>query len=140
MGAAVLLLHELPDGTSHYDWLITPDGPRASGGAPAGLISFRVSERIDLLGGGGLDGRGALRFGALRLPEHRAAYLDLEGEVSGGRGRVKRLARGELAVNELADQGLRMSGRLGLSLGAFRGRCPAGDGVWEFEFDPSVNS
>jgi hypothetical protein len=137
MGAAVLLLHELPDGTSHYDWMIQPDGPPTS--APTGLISFRVSERIDLLGGGGLDGRGALWFGALRLPEHRAAYLDLEGEVAGGRGRVKRLARGELAVTELLDQGLRMEGRLGLSLGAFRGRCPDGDGVWEFEFAPSVN-
>jgi hypothetical protein len=138
MGAAVLLLHELPDGASHYDWLIAPDAP-AAGSAPPGLISFRVSERIDLLGGGGLEGRGAIRFGALRLPAHRAAYLDFEGEVSGGRGRVKRLARGELAVTELADQGLRFEGRLGLSLGAFRGRCPAGDGVWEFEFEPSVN-
>jgi hypothetical protein len=137
MGAAVLLLHELPDGTSHYDWMIGPDRP--GGAAPAGLISFRVSERIDLLGGGGLDGRGALRFGALRLPEHRAAYLTLEGEVSGGRGRVKRLAQGELAVTELVDQGLRMEGRLGLSLGVFVGRCAAGDGVWEFEFEPSVN-
>jgi hypothetical protein len=30
-----------------------------------------------------------------RLADHRLAYLDYEGEVSGGRGRVRRIDRGE---------------------------------------------
>lgn len=35
---------------------------------------------------------------ARRLPDHRTAYLDYEGEVSGGRGTVRRVDRGAYAV------------------------------------------
>lgn len=35
---------------------------------------------------------------AQRIGDHRRVYLDYEGELSGGRGRVRRLDRGELAV------------------------------------------
>jgi hypothetical protein len=34
-------------------------------------------------------------IGAEALPDHRLAYLDYEGEVSGGRGRVFRVDQGE---------------------------------------------
>ncbi|MCC6463906.1 MAG: hypothetical protein IT463_01045 [Planctomycetes bacterium] len=46
------------------------------------------------------------------LPAHRAAYLDYEGEVSGGRGRVARVetgtwhAQGELLVLTAATGGI----------------------------------
>lgn len=33
------------------------------------------------------------------LPDHRRAYLDCEGEVSGGRGRVRRVSRGVYEVD-----------------------------------------
>ena len=64
MGACVLLLHELSDGDSHYDWLIAPEAtaprPHGPGQADPGpgsgadppdlppLIAFRVRNRIDL--------------------------------------------------------------------------------------------
>lgn len=35
--------------------------------------------------------------GAVRIADHRRLYLDYEGEVSGGRGTVKRVAAGEFA-------------------------------------------
>lgn len=96
MARMVLLLHEVPDGTSHFDWLIDPPGALAGedGAAPKGadkderrLISFRVDQR--------LDRAGLQRFGGERLSEHRAAYLQYQGVVPGGRGRVTRVASGE---------------------------------------------
>ena len=78
----VQLLHELPDGTRHVDWLIAQD-PR--GRDP--LVGFRVEGRVDELAGGH-------RLGATRMADHRPAYLDYEGPISGDRGVVKRLARG----------------------------------------------
>lgn len=79
MGRTVLLLHRLPDGASHYDWLtqVVPGGP---------LLAFRVSHRI--------DHADITRFRAQRLADHRAAYLDYEGPVSGNRGDVERVAAG----------------------------------------------
>jgi hypothetical protein len=78
-----VLRHELPDGTWHYDWLIErPDTP--------GLLTFRVDARP--------DDPGVTKLEGVRLPDHRAMYLDFEGEIKGGRGRVLRLAKGEARV------------------------------------------
>jgi len=74
-----LLLHVTPDGASHHDWMLE----RAPGGV---LATFRVDERIDRLDGGA--------FEAEAIGDHRRAYLDYEGEVSGGRGHVRRVASG----------------------------------------------
>ncbi|MEN1679237.1 MAG: DNA polymerase ligase N-terminal domain-containing protein [Planctomycetota bacterium] len=41
------------------------------------------------------DGVGEAEVRADRLPDHRIAYLDYEGEVSGNRGHVKRIGTGE---------------------------------------------
>lgn len=124
MAAAVLLLHELPDGTSHFDWLI-----QRNGGEDAPLISFRVRERI--------DSGGAKSFAAERLPDHRAAYLTYEGEISGGRGRVRRVATGDLEVREAFAGRIVVVGRLGEARGIFRG---VGDsnGTWMFSFAPDA--
>ncbi len=35
---------------------------------------------------------------ARSLPDHRAAYFDLEGEISEGRGKVRRIDRGEYEI------------------------------------------
>ena len=78
----VQLLHELPDGTSHVDWMIARD---QAGREP--LISFRLPRRIDELKPG-------QRMAAERIADHRPAYLDYEGPVSDERGSVRRLAWG----------------------------------------------
>lgn len=86
----VQLLHELPDGSRHVDWLLARD--------PAGeepLISFRLAARVDELPPGG-------RLEAERIADHRPRYLDYEGPVApaepGGpaRGHVRRLRRGRI--------------------------------------------
>ena len=82
----VILQHDLPDGTSHFDWLLSVD---AKGSGP--LISFRVEERPDLLKENRwvvLDSR----------PDHRPEYLHLEGELEGDRGTVTRHAKGNIFI------------------------------------------
>lgn len=58
--------------------------------SPAPLITFRVSARPD-------DPQ-VWRLLAERLPDHRAAYLDYEGDVSANRGCVTRLASGSCLI------------------------------------------
>lgn len=86
--AMVLLRHEGSSAGDHFDWMI-----QRGVGADAPLRSWRVM--VDM---------GMLRVGDWLIgeetPEHRAAYLTLEGEVSGGRGRVKRVRRGRARVRE----------------------------------------
>src|SRR5262245_48918907 len=124
MARMVLLLHELPDGSSHYDWMIQkPSVPvvgavRGTGAEPGPeercLITFRVTERIDLPQVQG--------FLAERLADHRYAYLDYEGPISGNRGSVRRMAEGFVqSVEELAKEGT-ISVRCSFAGG--------GEGVW----------
>lgn len=94
MAATVLLLHELPDGTRHYDWMLKVEGS-AEPGRP--LATFRVSERIDLAEG---------RFEGERIGDHREAYLTFEGDIGHRRGRVTRMARGEAAIESITGTGL----------------------------------
>lgn len=121
MPRAALLRHDLPDGSSHFDWMI-----QRRGGDDAPLVTFRVGVRIDLA---------PPRFDAERIGDHRAAYLDLEGEVSGGRGRVTRVAEGELEI--VADEPDRFiaRGALGGARGSFTGTRGAQD-RWGFAFTP----
>jgi len=83
----VQFLHDLPDGSSHVDWMIARD---SAGEAP--LISFRLKRRIDELKPG-------QREFAERIADHRPEYLDYEGPISGDRGSVRLLSRGSV-VNE----------------------------------------
>lgn len=76
-----------PEAPPHFDWLLErADGPGRN------LIAFRTPERPDVCGIGG--------FSAERLPDHRPLYLDYEGEISGGRGRVERVAQGMCRIAE----------------------------------------
>ena len=45
---------------------------------------------------------------AEELADHRLAYLDLEGDVSGGRGAVTRVGAGDYELVDEADDLLRM--------------------------------
>lgn len=82
MPASVLLLHIPPGRQPHLDWLIpypnaTPDHQ---------LITFRLNRLPwDLPPGESLT--------ATRIPDHRAVYLDYEGDLTESRGLIRRLAR-----------------------------------------------
>ncbi len=78
----VLLSHELPDATTHVDWMIASE---PQGREP--LVTFRVGSRIDEM----KADQGLL---ARRIDDHRAEFLSYEGPVSGNRGTVRRLTRG----------------------------------------------
>lgn len=93
----VILFHT-GHGPEHLDLMI--ELPRAlatwriEGPAPVGLLAAPVP--------------------ATRLPDHRLAYLDTEGPVSGGRGEVRRIEAGKCIVDE-ATEGLwtiRFAGRV----------------------------
>jgi len=81
MPRTVVLRHELPDRSWHYDWMVERASPEERR-----LVSFRVDVRA--------DDPNLRHFRAERLGEHRVAYLEFEGELSGGRGWVRRVARG----------------------------------------------
>jgi hypothetical protein len=89
----VQLLHSLPDGSSHVDWMLGQD---RRGQRP--LVTFRLSTRVDTL-------RSGVSVAAERLAEHRPRYLSYEGPVASttgqppdpaGRGVVWRLNRGRI--------------------------------------------
>lgn len=110
----VLLRHELPDRTWHYDWMIEQEGNER-------LVCFRVTVRVDELTPGA-------RFEGDRLADHRRAYLEYEGEISGGRGRVTRVAAGECGGwRETEERGSIVMGAVEVV-----GRVKRG-AVWEFE-------
>jgi hypothetical protein len=114
----VLLRHELPDGSGHFDWLLErPNYPD--------LLTFRVQERIDQLG------PGAAGFAATRLADHRRAYLTYEGPISDGRGSVTRVAAGTCEVQEGPD-GLRIRGAFGKGMRVYEGRTLDSGGSWQF--------
>lgn len=88
----VLLRHDLPDGSSHVDWLVARD--------PEGLqplVSFRMDSPLDELQPG-------TQIIAEHIGDHRPLYLEYEGEVTGNRGRVKRLKSGKLIQAQASER------------------------------------
>jgi hypothetical protein len=73
---------EPPPGAVHWDLMLELEC-----GAP--LATWRLARNP-------LSTSGPIA--AERIGDHRRAYLDYEGELSGGRGRVRRIDRGELVV------------------------------------------
>ncbi len=69
------------------------------------------------------------------LPDHRLAYLDYQGPISGGRGSVTRWDRGTCRVTHQSDAELavrlaggKLTGRATLT------RLPGEAGRWQFSF------
>jgi hypothetical protein len=127
MPRAVVLLHELPDGTSHYD-LFVEDlcivGEHR-------LLAWRVNGVPDRAG----------RWRGERIGLHRAVYLDFEGDIGANRGRVRRVLRGEVLDLETGDGSVRLAVRwvglpdrvwtiLGRLVGGGESDWPE---AWEFE-------
>jgi hypothetical protein len=74
-----VLRHDVKPGEVHWDLLVE--------GAPDGkLFTWRLAAPLPARG----------RVAAERSFDHRALYLEYEGEISGGRGTVKREAAGSL--------------------------------------------
>lgn len=89
MKRAVILRHTLPDGSWHYDWLV-----QRSAKPTDPVPTFRTAHsRPDEPGS----------FEAEQIGDHRALYLDYEGEVSGGRGDVARMVTGEVLSASWSD-------------------------------------
>src|SRR5688572_24921081 len=80
----VLLRHDLPDGSHHFDWML---GTESEGRSP--LITFRLSARLDDLAAG-------QSIRAERIADHRPDYLGYEGAISGDRGSVTRVRSGTI--------------------------------------------
>ncbi len=95
--ACVLLRHDLPDGSWHYDLLLelrpgTSEDHRLAAIrlAPAspGHSSLTLAPGIDIDPAAPCE----------RLPDHRAIYLTYEGAISGNRGDVRRMANGRCII------------------------------------------
>lgn len=84
----VLLEHVLPTGERHFDWLLERPGV-----AEGLLLAFRVFGRVDVSSAEESAGE---RHRAERMKDHRRAYLEYEGALTGGRGEVRRVAAGEV--------------------------------------------
>lgn len=117
----MLLLHEMPDGSRHYDWMIE----RADGAGDADeqvLMTFRLDRPLEA----GVEG-----FWGERIGDHRRAYLTYEGPVSGGRGVVSRVLAGTCEILEETGTQVRVDLALGEVRGRFVGRVGEGQ-KWEF--------
>jgi hypothetical protein len=115
-GMFVLLEHHAAaEGSRHWDLLVEMPGADA-------LATWRL-ERSPL--------DADHEIPATRIQDHRRLYLDYEGEISGGRGAVRRLDRGAATIESAGDRVL-----LVLSGECLRGRfeiTPAGTGQLVFK-------
>jgi hypothetical protein len=112
----VLLRHDLPDGSHHFDWMLARDdhGP---------LLTFRLDRDIGLDPG---------PFQAAPIGDHRRVYLEREGPVSGNRGTVSRIACGWCVISESGPTQIRLTLDLGCRRAKLRGIRQA-DGRFLFE-------
>ncbi|SFH55451.1 DNA polymerase ligase N-terminal domain-containing protein [Planctomicrobium piriforme] len=87
----VILIHDWPQ--LHWDLML--EGEKA-------LETWRLSQEPNV----------GVEIAAERLPDHRLAYLDYEGPVSGNRGSVKRWDGGEFELTGQTPEKLtfRLSG------------------------------
>lgn len=131
MPRIVLLRHDTPDGGAHFDWLIAREGDDRGIGAGA-CLTFRVSRRIDRKD----DLAAPLSFDAARASDHRPYYLFHEGDVSGGRGVIRRVGAG--VVQSLRESDDHVALKVAWDTGVraeYEGRCVNAD-QWRFDAAP----
>lgn len=100
----VILRHDLPDGSGHFDWMFATDDPPA-----ARLATWRCAARPD---GAAVGAVVALE----PLAPHRTAYLALEGPLGGGRGSVRRVAAGWWRPAEDVEPARALAGEGGVEI------------------------
>jgi len=93
----VVLFHRQPESSAdglaagrgdHYDWMFE---------SAEGLLTWSTQRRLSA------DEAGVIE--AIKLPLHRAAYLDYEGPVSRNRGEVRRVESGRFRlITQTADR------------------------------------
>jgi hypothetical protein len=92
-----VILHHTGHGPEHWDLMLE---------VGESLATWQLLEDPHRIGGEALN--------ACRIGDHRRAYLTLEGPVSGGRGRVKRIDRGTFEWVERTERSwiIRLQGDL----------------------------
>jgi hypothetical protein len=104
----VLLRHTLPDGSHHFDWMIEAPVARERR-----LVTFRADSAAILphpphSPTPERKSPPAALF-LTSIGDHRAAYLDYEGAIAGGRGVVERVGRGVVTILSRRPDGLDMT-------------------------------
>ena len=97
----VLLWHECPPdyrGGSHWDLMLEREGVADERRLATWALSELPAGWPDAADGAPTE------VEAVALADHRAAYLDYEGPISGDRGAVTRVASGELVWREQAER------------------------------------
>ena len=140
MSRFVLLHHECPADSprlSHFDLMLEAEGALRTWEILALPISWLVPVGQAPRTGGSKVGPTSTP--AKKLADHRLAYLDYEGPVSGDRGHVSRFDAGTLTtVSKSADEwivalsGQRIRGQLQLS------RIAADSPRWQLTFQAAV--
>ncbi len=101
----VILRHDTAEGEYHWDLLFeNTNGALTSYSLPSRLADELISIR-----------KGVVSGTARRLPDHRLAYLDYEGPISGNRGSVRKIDGGEFSMPEpncFAIEGRRFRGTI----------------------------
>lgn len=100
----VILRHDLPDGSGHFDWMFALDDPPASR-----LATWRCAVRPDESEVGAVVPMEA-------LAPHRTAYLTFEGPLDGGRGSVRRVAAGWWRPAEDVEPARALAGEGGVEI------------------------
>lgn len=98
----VILHHRLADG-EHWDLMLEHQGT---------LLTWQLLSEPQ-----GLE---SLPIAARRIENHRLAYLDYEGPISGNRGNVRRVEAGDVQVEQLDDSLCVFSLHGDLLVGRFR--------------------
>jgi hypothetical protein len=118
----VVLRHELPADSQrslHWDLMLERDGV---------LLTWALAEEPTL----------GKAISAVRLADHRLAYLDYEGPVSGDRGTVTRWDAGEYVAlsQDAVELQIRLCGQKLLGTCMLR-ECDAARVEWEFYCCPA---
>jgi hypothetical protein len=124
----VILLHELPPGHAletargtHWDLMLETD---------QGLRTWALLS--EPAGGAAIEGE--------QLPDHRPAYLDYEGPVSGNRGQVSRWDAGKYEIELQSDEALRITLRGQRGLATARLEKAEGTHFWRVSFSADPTS